>query len=177
MLGTLRTIVQGLGTALAAILCLSLQTAGLNGATPQGSPSTAPGDTSKRELLNKYCVTCHNERLHTAGLTLEKMDVEHVGANAEVWEKVLRKVATGVMPPPGLPRPDAATSAGFTSWLQTTLDRAAAAKPNPGRVAMHRLNQTEYTNAIRDLLGLDINGRSILGLDDAGENGFDNMAS
>ena len=177
MLGTLRTIVQGLGTALAAILYLCIQTAGLNGATPQGSPSTAPSDASQRELLNKYCVTCHNERLHTAGLTLEKMDVEHVGANPEVWEKVLRKVATGVMPPPGLPRPDPATSASFTSWLQTTLDRAAAAKPNPGRVAMHRLNQTEYTNAIRDLLGLDINGRSILGLDDAGENGFDNMAS
>jgi hypothetical protein len=122
-------------------------------------------------------VTCHNERLHTAGLALDKMDVENVAASAEVWEKVLRKVATGVMPPAGMPRPDQDTVRNLAVWLETALDRVSAAKPNPGRVAMHRLNQTEYTNAIRDLLALDINGRSILGLDDAGENGFDNMAS
>src|SRR5579872_4456555 len=118
MSGTLRTTAQGLSTTLAAILCLCVHTAGLNGATPQGNPSTPPSAPSQRVLLNKYCVTCHNERLHTAGLTLEKMDVENPGANAEVWEKVLRKVASGVMPPPGLPRPDPAASANFTSWLQ-----------------------------------------------------------
>ncbi len=177
MTETSRVIVRCSVIVLTVVGCLQVQVSGLYGASPQGSPVTPPSATPQRALLNKYCVTCHNERLRTAGLTLEKLDVDNVGAGAEVWEKVLRKVAAGVMPPAGVPRPDQATVGNFTSWLETALDRASAAKPNPGRVAIHRLNQVEYTNAIRDLLALDINGRSLLGLDDAGENGFDNMAS
>jgi cytochrome c551/c552 len=151
------------GIALACLFYISI-------ASAQSAP--------QRALLNKYCVTCHSERLHTAGLSLEKIDVDDVAGGAETWEKVLRKVRTGAMPPAGMPRPDQASFDGFSSWLETSLDRAAAAKPNPGRVAIHRLNQAEYTHAIRDLLALEIDGRAMLGIDEAGEDGgFDNMAA
>lgn len=146
-------------------------------ASPQANTPATAASEAQRVLLNKYCVSCHSEKLRTAGLSLEKIDVADVAAGAPVWEKVLRKVNAGVMPPVGMPRPDPATSGNFTTWLETALDRAAAAKPNPGRVAVHRLNNIEYANAIRDMLALEINVRSLLGLDDAGENGFDNMAS
>jgi hypothetical protein len=136
-------------------------------------PSTA---SPQRAVLNQYCVTCHNERLRTAGLTLERMAVDDVGPGAKVWEKVLSKIRTGAMPPPSMPRPDKTASDGFTSWLETALDHVSAANPNPGRVAVHRLNQVEYTNAVRDLLGLEIDGRSLLVGDDADEQGFDNIA-
>ena len=132
--------------------------------------------TPQRALLNQYCVTCHNERLKTAGLTLDKMAVDDVGAGAAVWEKVLGKIRTGAMPPPSMPRPDKTALDAFASWLETSLDRASSANPNPGRVAVHRLNQTEYTNAVHDLLGLEIDGRSLVLGDDADEQGFDNIA-
>jgi hypothetical protein len=119
-------------------------------------------------------VTCHNERRKTADLMLDKLDVAHVADAAEIAEKVLRKLQTGLMPPAGMPRPDAASSARFMSWLQSTLDAAAAAAPNPGRPAVHRLNRLEYTNAIRDLLALEVDGRALLSADDAGF-GFDNI--
>jgi hypothetical protein len=98
-------------------------------------------------------VTCHNDRLKTGGLSLDKIDGADVGANAAVLEKVVRKLRGGTMPPEGLPRPDTATMAEFIVALETSLDRAAAAAPNPGRVASRRLNRTEYVNAIADLLG------------------------
>src|SRR3984893_6708194 len=103
-----------------------------------------------RAVLDKYCVTCHNERLKTAGLLLDKLDVEHVADGAESWEKVARKLRTHEMPPPGRPRPDEATYSAIVAQLENALDVAAAAKPNPGRVSVHRLNRVEYTNAIRD---------------------------
>jgi hypothetical protein len=140
------------------------------------SNSVSPIASPRRALLDKYCVTCHNGRLRTAGLTLDKIDVENISASAEVLEKIVRKVRSGDMPPPGLPRPDQTTLKAFAAALEAALDREAAVKPNPGRVAVHRLNQIEYTNAIRDLLALDIDGRSLLGTDDAGATGFDNMA-
>ena len=105
------------------------------------------------------------------------MDLEHVGEHAEIWEKVARKLRTGEMPPPGMPRPDSAAYTDATVQLENALDAAAAAKPNPGRVAVHRLNRAEYTNAIRDLLGLEIDGRALLSSDDADQEGFDNVAS
>ena len=113
---------------------------------------------------------------------LDKMDVEHVGMDVEhaskdavVWEKVVRKLRLGAMPPPGLPRPDRANSDAFASWLEGALDRAATVKPNPGRpAAAHRLNRVEYTNAIRDLLALEIDGEALLPVDDSGY-GFDNV--
>ena len=130
---------------------------------------------TQRALVDKYCVTCHNERRKVAGLLLDKADLEHVSADAEVWEKVVRKLRAGAMPPPGAQRPEQAASDGFAAWLETTLDRAAAASPNPGRPAVHRLNRAEYTNAIRDLLAVDVDGRSLLPTDEAGY-GFDNNA-
>ena len=119
------------------------------------SVKPAPSDTlAVKAVINKYCVTCHNGKLKTAGLLLDTLDVQHVGDHAEVWEKVARKFRTGEMPPPGMPRPDKATYAEVTAQLETALDAASAANPNPGRVAVHRLNRAEYTAAIRDLLGI-----------------------
>jgi hypothetical protein len=126
-------------------------------------------------LLDRYCVTCHNERLKTASLLLDKADVGHVGDGAEVWEKVITKLRSGAMPPAGRPRPDKASADEFIAWLETSVDRAANAHPNPGRPAVHRLNRAEYTNAIRDLLALEIDGASLLPADDSGY-GFDNIA-
>jgi hypothetical protein len=128
-----------------------------------------------RAFLDRYCVTCHNERRRTAGLTLEKADVSNVGAGAEVWEKVVRKLRTRAMPPAGAARPDGATSDVFVAHLITSLDRDAAANPNPGRPLVHRLNRAEYANAVRDLLALEVDGRALLPADDSGY-GFDNNA-
>ena len=144
--------------------------------TSQGQPSdTVPSPAAPRAVLDTYCVTCHNTPRHTAGLMLDRMDVEHVGAGAEVWEKVVKKLRAGAMPPPNMPRPDKATYAAVASYLETELDRAFAAKPNPGRPTAHRLNRAEYVNVIRDLLAVEIDGRSLLPADDAGY-GFDNVA-
>ena len=125
-------------------------------------------------LIDQYCVACHNEKLKTAGVSLQGLDNAKVGENAAVWEKVLRKVHAGQMPPAGLPHPPAAASAEFTNWLQTELDQAALANPNPGHPTIHRLNRAEYSNAIRDLLALDIKPGAKLPADDTGY-GFDNI--
>jgi hypothetical protein len=140
----------------------------------QAAPATEPS-VEPRAMLDKYCVTCHNQRLRTAGLTLDTMNLDRVGDNAETWEKVLRKLHGGMMPPQGMPRPDDATVTKFTGWLETSLDRAAASHPEPGRSTLHRLNRTEYGNAIHDLLDLDIDATSYLPADDEA-NGFDNIA-
>jgi hypothetical protein len=128
-----------------------------------------------RAFLDQYCVTCHNERAKTASLMLDKMDLNHVGDGAETWEKVVRKLKAGMMPPSGARRPDRATIDAFTLKLEAELDRAAAAKPNPGATVLHRLNRSEYTNVIRDLLALDVDAATLLTPDDSSE-GFDNIA-
>jgi mono/diheme cytochrome c family protein len=145
-------------------------------AKPQSpsSPDSAASE-SYRTVLDRYCVTCHNEKLKTAGLVLDQMDVQRVSDGAPVWEKVVRKLRTGAMPPAGLPRPDQATYDSFATYLETALDSAAMAKPNPGSPTAHRLNRAEYTNAVRDLLAVEIDGQSILPADDSGY-GFDNVA-
>jgi hypothetical protein len=117
---------------------------------------------------------CHNQKNATAGVALNAIDLANAGGNAAVLEKVLRKVRTGEMPPAGMPRPAAPASAGFTKSLEEALDRAAAANPNPGRPAVHRLNRVEYSNAIRDVLALDIQAGASLPVDDSGY-GFDNI--
>jgi hypothetical protein len=127
-----------------------------------------------RALLDRYCVACHNEKLKTAGLMLDKLDVSQVSTNAEVLEKVARKLRTGQMPPAGRPRPDAAARDGFVATLEAALDRAAEAAPNPGRIAVHRLNRLEYVNAIHDLLALSVDP-ALLPADNGGV-GFDNNA-
>jgi len=138
------------------------------------SASPVPNAPSPyRAVLNQYCVTCHNERLRTANLLLDQANVENPSQGAEVWEKVVRKLRAEAMPPAGMPRPDPATYDSFATYLETELDRAAAANPNPGRPPAHRLNRAEYTSAIRDLLELEIDGESLLPADDPGY-GFDN---
>jgi mono/diheme cytochrome c family protein len=150
----------------------------LSGAVALLSPARAqPALTAAQEraLLDKYCVTCHNEKLKTAGLMLDRADIHHVGANAETFEKVVMKLRGGMMPPPGLPRPDAATLDGLATSLENELDRAYFSKINPGRVGIHRLNRAEYANAVRDLIGLDIDVSDLLPADDSNF-GFDNIA-
>ncbi len=128
-----------------------------------------------RENLNKYCVTCHNSRLKTANLLLDAADVAHVSANADIWEKVVRKLRSGAMPPAGNRRPDQATYDAMVGSLERSLDAAAAAAPNPGRPVVHRLNREEYKNAVRDLLAVDIDPATMLPPDDSAQ-GFDNIA-
>ena len=128
-------------------------------------------------MLNQYCVTCHNERLRTAELTLDTADINHVPEGQAVWEKVVRKLRTGAMPPAGMPRPNPAAAAALASYLEKELDQAAAGHPNPGELpAFHRMNRAEYANAIRDLLAVEIDAESLLPADDSGK-GFDNLAA
>lgn len=157
----------------AGILAISL---GPAGTPPQAAAIQAPGAAAThRDVFTRYCTTCHNDRLKTAELSFQAIDVQNVGRHPDAWEKVLRKLKAGAMPPTGRPRPDAATYAALTGWLESELDRAATARSNPGRTpAFHRLNRTEYQNAIRDILGLDIEGASMLPGDDAAF-GFDNI--
>ena len=126
-------------------------------------------------MIDRYCVTCHNQKLKTAGLMLDKADVASPGAAGEIWEKVVRKLRTSTMPPTNMPQPSTEDRRALLSWLETSLDQAAAAKPNPGRTdTLRRLNRTEYQNAIRDLLLLDIDATSLLPPDESGH-GFDNV--
>lgn len=129
---------------------------------------------AQKALVEDYCVSCHNQKTKAASLSLEGLDYDRVANNAEVWEKVLRKVRTGQMPPPKAPKPDAHEAVAFTNWLEGALDRAARVNPNPGRPAVHRLNRSEYSNAIRDLLAVDIKPGQALPVDDSGY-GFDNI--
>ena len=132
--------------------------------------------SAQRALLDQYCVTCHNERLRVADFTLDTVDVSRVADHPEVWEKVVRKMRAGAMPPAPRPRPVQAAYDGFRSWLETELDQGAAADPNPGRTeTFHRLSRAEYHNAIRDLLHLDVDVSELLPADDTSY-GFDNIA-
>src|SRR6185312_7650429 len=129
-----------------------------------------------KAFLTKYCVTCHNSKTKVGGLTLDTADLTSVPAHAEMWEKVIKKLRTGAMPPLGMPKPDKATAEDFVTSIETSIDKAYVAHPNPGRPALHRLNRAEYANAIRDLLALDIDSSQYLPTDDASF-GFDNVAS
>src|SRR5580704_14401001 len=126
-------------------------------------------------LLNQYCVTCHNAKLQTGGLALDKLDLDRAGANAETWEKVARKLRAGMMPPAGAPRPDRHALDKLAEAVENALDHAAAADPHPGRTPLHRMNRGEYANAIRDLLAVDVDAATLLPADDS-SNGFDNIA-
>jgi mono/diheme cytochrome c family protein len=150
---------------------MSFRAAGQN--PPSPTAPVAAGVPPQRALLDQYCVTCHNDKLKTAGLSLDNIDVGRPSDASLVWEKVIRKLRTGAMPPAGRPRPDQAGYDSLATYLETALDTVALAKPDPGRPTIHRLNRTEYANAVRDLLALDIEGDSLLPPDDAGY-GFDN---
>jgi cytochrome c5 len=172
---------RAFGTA-AALLCLIWLTGVVTSArgaqapaqrkAAQESAAPAPHDA---DMLKRYCFTCHNNRLKTAELSLETLDQANVAKDAATWEKVLKKLRSGAMPPVGRPRPDAATYAAYNGWLEGALDGAAKATPRPGRPAtFHRLNRVEYQNAVRDILGLEIDAAALLPGDDAAF-GFDNI--
>jgi mono/diheme cytochrome c family protein len=136
----------------------------------------AAQSTSVRELVATYCITCHNDRLKTGGLTLEKADTEHVFNSADTWEKVIVKLRGRSMPPAGNRRPDNATYDTVATWLESELDSAAAANVNPGRTAnLHRLNRTEYANAVRELTGIEVDASALLPPDQQAH-GFDTNA-
>ena len=130
---------------------------------------------AERALVDRYCVTCHNDKTKTDNFSLQRVDINAVGDHPEVWERVIRKLRAGMMPPPGMPRPPLAEYEGLRDWLEAQIDQKASAHPNPGSVVLHRLNRTEYTNAIRDLLDLQIDVSSLLPADDSAH-GFDNVA-
>ncbi len=141
----------------------------------QAAPSHETPAAAHRAVLDRYCVTCHNERLRTADLALDVANLERVRDDAATWEKVARKLRTRTMPPSPRPRPDDAAYDGLASWLESELDRAAVDAPNPGRPpSLHRLNRTEYANAVRDLLALEVDAAAFLPPDDASY-GFDNI--
>jgi len=142
--------------------------------TPLSSETPA---ADPRAFLDTYCITCHNQKLHTAGLAFDRLDTAQPSANAEVWERVIAKLQAGSMPPPGMPRPDAATYHAVASSLENAIDAAWAARPNPGRInAVHRLNRAEYNNAIRDLFALDVDVKPLLPGDETADGSFDNFA-
>jgi hypothetical protein len=176
---TSRRRTQGsIALALALGVFLTVSIRSLSGQAPASSPAPAGAASSsqnQRALLDKYCVTCHNDRVKAANLSLQGLDVTKVAEHAEVWEKVVRKLRAGVMPPPDMPRPPLPEYEGLRDWLESEIDRAAATKSSPGTVVLHRLNRTEYANAIRDLLDLRIDVTTLLPPDDSA-NGFDNIA-
>ncbi|MGE3403953.1 MAG: DUF1592 domain-containing protein [Vicinamibacterales bacterium] len=175
-----RAVALAAGTFIGATLWASVRAA-----VPEQAPAApaattaAPAVTdaaSSKALLDKYCVTCHNDRAKTGGLSLQGLDPTQIPGHAETFEKVIRKVRAGMMPPGGMPRPAQATLDSFVTYLTTTIDAAAAGRPMPGPALIHRVNRTEYANGIRDLLGVDVDVASLLPADDAIA-GFDNNAA
>src|ERR1700733_1293819 len=141
-----------------------------------GIAAKAATDNPARELVNKYCVSCHNEKLKTAGLALDRTDAENPYNSEETWEKVIVKLRSRAMPPPKLPRPDNATYDKVAAYLESEIDRAAGSHMNPGRSAsLHRLNRAEYANAVRDLIAVDVDPQAMLP-PDAQAFGFENNA-
>ena len=167
----LRTILSWFGIALVGLAYFQIVRP-----QPLESPAALVA-APHRALLDRYCVTCHNQKLKTAGLMLDRADLDKVTEEDPLWEKILGKLRAGAMPPAGMPRPEKSAVEALVKFLETELDRAAAIDPNPGRpTALHRLNRAEYTNVIRDLLGIDsdaFNIPSLLPPDDSGY-GFDN---
>ncbi len=159
-----------------AILCGTFGLAGLAMAQKApAAPSTAP--QTPRAFFDKYCITCHNQKLKTAGIMLDQVDLSKPAANAEVLERVIAKLRAGSMPPPKMPRADAATYRVIATALENSIDQASAGHPDPGRIgAVHRLNRAEYNNAIRDLFALDVDLTSRLPGDNTADGSFDNFA-
>jgi mono/diheme cytochrome c family protein len=169
---------KGWTACLAASAAVLAASVALRAGEPQQAPaSPASAPSPHRATLDRYCVTCHNGRVMSGGLALDGLDVTRVTGNAASWEKVVRKLRGRMMPPAGMPRPDDATYESLATSLETALDAASAARPNPGRTdTFRRLSRTEYQNAIRDILGLDVDVSSLLPKDDA-SHGFDNVAN
>jgi len=167
-----------------AVLLLWTGTAGVFAQTPANTAGTASASIAsldapaslQRAFLKKNCFACHNEKLRTAGLSLENLDLQDVARSGEILEKVVHKVWSGAMPPASVPRPDKTSVSLFLASLEITLDQSSAAHPNPGRpTTLHRLNRTEYVNAVRDIFGVELNPREVATLPADDESyGFDN---
>src|SRR5262245_61539982 len=136
----------------------------------------AQGQSESRAVVQRYCFTCHSTRVKAGGLILDQLDIDRPAQHPEAFEKVVRKLRTGMMPPSGAPRPDRATLDRLASTIESSLDRGAALAPNPGAPVLHRLNRAEYANAVRDLLDLPIDATTMLPGDDSSD-GFDNIAN
>jgi mono/diheme cytochrome c family protein len=167
----IRAAVAGFGLLAAALLFASSSPM----AAPQSARTPAQAPVSIKGFVDTYCVSCHSTRLKTADLVLENRDINAMGTDAAIWEKVVTKLHAGAMPPPTSRRPDPAAHRAFIAAVENALDQSAARAPNPGRPPIHRLNRLEYTNAIRDLFDLEIDGKTMLPADDSGF-GFDNIA-
>ncbi|MEO5926202.1 MAG: DUF1592 domain-containing protein [Bryobacteraceae bacterium] len=157
-----------------ALLILALTASSQTGATKGKAKSVAP--SPHKALVDRYCVGCHNARTKTAGLALDTLNLSNVGPDAEIWEKAARKLRAGMMPPPGAPQPERAAVTAMVNYLETSLDKYAVTNPNPGVVALHRLNRAEYANAIEDILGIRVDAGALLPTDDVSD-GFDNIAA
>ena len=165
---------------LALVVCGSVASAATMRTFARTQPPPTADPASIRATLDRYCITCHNEKLHTAGVTLDSVDPAAPGVNAELWERVVAKLRAGSMPPPGRPRPDAAVYDATAASLEEAIDRAWASHPAPAKVsAVHRLNRTEYNNAIRDLFAFgreSVDVRPLLPGDETADGSFDNFA-
>lgn len=167
----MRHPVVAVSFALAATLAIQLRAA-----SPARQGAAPPTLASERALLDHYCVTCHNQKAKTAGVMFDTLNLAHVGKDAAVWEKAVRKLRGGMMPPLGMPKPDHAAIDSFVKYLETSLDQAAFDAPNPGIVSLHRLNRAEYQNAVHDIFGVQVDAAALLPRDDISDN-FDNIAS
>jgi hypothetical protein len=168
----MRTVTAACAVLFCLVLAARVRT---EGQAPAAAPSAAPAVSSQKALVNQYCVTCHNDRVKTGGLTLTDFDPDAAGQHAELAEKVIRKVRGGLMPPGGARRPEAKVSADFVSFLESKVDSGATGGA-PGRVPLRRLNRREYANAIRDLLAFDVDAKGLLP-DDNVKGNFDNNAA
>ena len=154
---------------------LSLAVPASSALLAQEQPYAALDQADKWEFLDAWCTECHNLDDYSGGLDMTSLGVGSVPADAAVWEKAIRKLNAGMMPPPGQPKPTEAEAAQFVAWLESYLDEAGTRHPHIGRPAIHRLNRKEYVNAVRDLLAVEISPEQILPEDDTSE-GFDNIA-
>jgi hypothetical protein len=160
-----------LASAIAGFAELAPEAAAVQDGSLTGGVGSGAG---YRAFLDEYCVGCHNERTRTAGLTLDTADLDALSEDAELWERVVRKVKVGMMPPPGARRPPADQADSLVSWLERSLD--AQAPSSPGYIALHRLNRAEYANAVGALLGVDVDASALLPEDDISD-GFTNIAN
>jgi mono/diheme cytochrome c family protein len=178
--------VKQVSKALGALALTAVCWTGVDAGSPVQAPAANPpartaaapdraAGAPHGAIVKQYCVSCHNDRAKTGGLSLEGLDIAKAAESPDVWEKVVRKVRVGMMPPQGMPQFDRTTRQALVSYLTTSLDRAAAARPDPGRKLVHRLNRAEYANAVRDLLALEIDPAALLPPDDSAY-GFDNVA-
>src|SRR4030095_8739577 len=168
---------KGLRLVFASLLLLPAGWAILHASGMQDAPRVPPTDpaANARAVVDRYCVTCHNQRTRTSDLALDGVDIASPASNGEIWEGVVRRLRTRSMPPHGMPRPDGGSYDSLATYLETELDKAAAAKVNPGRPLIRRLNRSEYANSVRDLLALDVDVASLLPPDDSAF-GFDNIS-